>query len=70
MDKVIANELEIVGSHGMQAHKYPILMAMIHEGKLSPEKLIGKTIDLEESLKELANMNNFSGTGVTVINKF
>lgn len=23
MDQVIANELEIIGSHGMQAHKYP-----------------------------------------------
>ena len=70
MDKVIANELEIIGSHGMQAHKYSVLMAMIHAGKLFPEKLIGKTINLEESLKELVNMNSFSGTGVTVINKF
>ena len=32
--------------------------------------MIGKTITLEESLKELVNMNSFSGTGVTVINKF
>jgi len=43
---------------------------MIKSGKLHPEKLIGKTISLEESVTELANMNNFDGTGVTVINKF
>ncbi|NQU67728.1 MAG: zinc-dependent alcohol dehydrogenase family protein [Candidatus Marinimicrobia bacterium] len=70
MEKIIANELEIIGSHGMQAHKYPAMMAMIQAGKLSPEKLIGKTISLDESLNELANMDNFSGTGVTIIDKF
>jgi alcohol dehydrogenase len=70
MDKIIANELEIVGSHGMQAHKYSVLLAMIQTGKLFPEKLIGKTISLEESLEELANMDSFGGTGVTVINEF
>jgi alcohol dehydrogenase len=70
MDKVIANELEILGSHGIQAYEYPAVLAMIDSGKLHPEKLIGKTIRLDESPEELANMNNFSGTGVTVINKF
>ena len=70
MDKVIANELEILGSHGMQAHKYSALLTMIQAGKLFPEKLIGKTISLDESLDELANMDSFSGTGVTVIDSF
>jgi alcohol dehydrogenase len=70
MDKVIADELEILGSHGMQAHKYPELLSMIRSGKLTPEKLIQKRITLAESLDELVNMNSFRGTGVTVINKF
>jgi alcohol dehydrogenase len=70
MDKIIANELEIVGSHGMQAHKYSALLAMIQAGKLFPEKLIGKTISLEESLDELAKMDSFGGTGITVITEF
>jgi alcohol dehydrogenase len=70
MDKVIANELEILGSHGIQAFEYPAVLTMIESGKLSPQKLIGKTISLEETPKELTNMNNFSGTGVTVINEF
>ncbi len=67
---VIANELEIIGSHGMQAHKYAEMFRMIEQGKLEPKKLIGKTVSLEESIEELMNMNNFTGTGVTVINKF
>ncbi len=70
MDKVIADELEIIGSHGIQAYKYSALLEMIKAGKLHPQKLIGKTISLDESAEELSNMNNFAGTGVTVINKF
>ncbi len=70
MDKIIANELEILGSHGMQAHRYSAILAMIQAGKLFPEKLIGKTISLEESIDELPNMDSFGGTGITVINEF
>ena len=70
MDIIIANELEILGSHGMQAYKYEAMMAMIQAGKLLPEKLIGKTIGIEESPDELAGMDSFSGIGVTVIDKF
>jgi alcohol dehydrogenase len=70
MDKVIANELEILGSHGMQAYRYTGLMEMIRTGKLHPEKLIGKTINLEEALEELVIMHTFNETGVTVINQF
>ncbi len=70
MDKVIANELEIIGSHGMQAHKYPEMLDMIVSGKLHPEKLIEKTINLEEATRALPNMNKFESTGVLVINSF
>jgi alcohol dehydrogenase len=70
MDKVIANELEILGSHGMQAFRYTEMMEMIRSGKLAPDKLVGKAITLEDSLVELVNMNNFEGTGVIVINEF
>ena len=70
MDKVIANELEIYGSHGMQASKYPEMLNLIMEGKLSPGKLIGKTISLEDLVIELPQMSKFWGTGITVINRF
>ncbi len=67
MDKVIANELEIVGSHGMQAYRYAEMMDMIGSGLLSPEKLIGRTITLEESIDALTSMHRFPGSGVTII---
>ncbi|MEM8858949.1 MAG: zinc-dependent alcohol dehydrogenase family protein [Chloroflexota bacterium] len=67
---VIAWELEVLGSHGMQAHRYPEMLAMIRAGKLAPEKLIGRTISLEESIDVLMNMPQFDGVGVTVIDRF
>ncbi|HWR67135.1 MAG TPA: zinc-dependent alcohol dehydrogenase family protein [Bellilinea sp.] len=70
MDKVIGNELEILGSHGIQAYRYPALIDMIVTGKLHPELLVQRTISLEESLDELVNMDSFSSNGVTVITKF
>ena len=70
MSKVIAHELEIYGSHGMQAHRYDAMMEMIGSGKLAPEKLVGKSINLAQSIDALMNMDRFDTAGVTVITEF
>ncbi|HDR52881.1 MAG TPA: alcohol dehydrogenase, partial [Mariniphaga anaerophila] len=70
MDKVVAHELEIIGSHGMQAFRYTEMFEMINSGKLKPEMLIGKTISLEDTPQALMGMNKFENLGVTVINNF
>lgn len=70
MDRILADELEIIGSHGMQAHKYPEMLKMIVDGKLHPEKLIERTINLEEATIALPNMYKFQNKGVLVINSF
>jgi len=70
MYMVLANELEIIGSHGMQAYKYPEMLKMISDGKLHPEKLIARTISLEEATIALSNLNEFKNKGVLVINSF
>lgn len=70
MDKVIAHELEIIGSHGMQAHRYDAMLAMMMSGKLQPEKLLGRTINLAESIEALTSMDQHSTPGVTVVTEF
>lgn len=70
MHLVVANELEIIGSHGMQAHCYPEMMEMIRSGLLEPDKLIGELITLVEGARLLPKMNEFQGIGVKVINRF
>ena len=70
MDRIIANELEILGSHGMAAHRYDQMLAMITTGKLKPELLVGKTISLEQAVAALVGMDQFQGVGTTVITDF
>jgi alcohol dehydrogenase len=67
MDQVLAKELEILGSHGMQAHRYPAMLEMIHAGQLQPEKLVGRTINLDESVTALPYMDRDLSPGVTII---
>jgi alcohol dehydrogenase len=67
---MIARELEIVGSHGMQAHEYPSLLEMIADGRLDPGLLVGRTISLEEAGAELESMGRFKNSGITVIDTF
>ena len=70
MDRVIADELEILGSHGMQAHRYDAMLAMIASGQLRPELLVGQRISLDEAPAALADLDSFRGAGVTVIDRF
>ena len=70
MDAVIAKELRVYGSHGMQAHAYPEMLRMIESGKLHPERLVGRRIALEEAVDALLSMGSFAGSGVTVIDRF
>jgi alcohol dehydrogenase len=70
MGRVIAHELEIFGSHGMQSHAYPEILDMIAAGKLPLGKLIGRRISLDEASGALAGLDSAPGKGITVIDRF
>jgi alcohol dehydrogenase len=69
MGSVIADELEILGSHGMQARRYPEMLAMIRDGHLRPEALVTSTISLSEVPQALPAMGAAHKAGVTVIDR-
>jgi alcohol dehydrogenase len=70
MGRIIADELQILGTHGMQAHKYPNMLTMIQNGILQPQKLIQKRICLEEAATALPLMDRFDHPGVQIIDSF
>ena len=70
MDRVVGWELEIMGSHGMQAHRYPAMLEMIRSGKLQPQKLLGERIALADAPAALMRMGTTSGPGINVITSF
>lgn len=64
---LIGRELTLVGSHGMAAHAYPRMLAMIADGHLDPAALITRTIALEDVPEALRTMDTAPHPGVTVI---
>ena len=68
MDVVIAHELEIYGSHGMAAHEYPPMLALIANRTLRPDRLLGEVIGLDGAGAALAAMDRpATSAGMTVI---
>ncbi len=70
MAAVIGKELELLGSHGMQAFEYPRMLAMMADGQLQPDRLISNRVTLTEAAELLPRMHQFPGSGVTVIDRF
>jgi alcohol dehydrogenase len=68
MARVIALELDVLGSHGMAAHHYPALLAMVASGRLRPDLLVTRRLGLDEAGSALAAMGEpGQPAGVTVI---
>lgn len=70
MDRVIAGELEIYGSHGMAARDYPAMLADIASGRLRPGVLVTGRIALDELAGAdgaLATMGDRPPTGTLVV---
>ncbi|MEW6550459.1 MAG: alcohol dehydrogenase, partial [Spirochaetota bacterium] len=70
MDMVVARELEIYGSHGIQAHRYDILLAMVSSGRLDPARLVTDRYSLSQGVDFLMAMDSFPGSGIRVIDRF
>jgi alcohol dehydrogenase len=70
MSRIIAHELEIYGSHGMQAHRYDAIFAMLTKGLVQPSRLVSRKISLEQAGPALMAMKSFEAAGVTVITDF
>ncbi|MGI8882487.1 MAG: zinc-dependent alcohol dehydrogenase family protein [Jatrophihabitans sp.] len=68
MGRVIADELQVFGSHGMAAHAFPEILAEIGSGLLDPALLVGRTISLDEAPAALMAMSEpAAAPGTSVI---
>jgi D-arabinose 1-dehydrogenase-like Zn-dependent alcohol dehydrogenase len=67
MARVIAWELDLLGSHGMAAADYPAMLALIEQGALQPQKLIERTIGLDEAAALLPVFDTATVAGMTMI---
>jgi len=68
MERVIALELALLGSHGMAAHAYPELLGLVADGRLRPQQLVTREIGLDDAGAALAGMG--AEPGITVVTAF
>lgn len=62
---VVAREIDVLGSHGMAAHAYPALMALVSSGRLDPGRLLTHRVDLAGAGSALMTMGDRAG--VTIV---
>jgi len=69
MGKVLGQELQLLGSHGMPASDYPELLARVADGTLDPSRLLRDRIGLAEAGPRLAALGQpgAGAGGMTVI---
>ncbi|WP_066903306.1 zinc-dependent alcohol dehydrogenase family protein [Mycolicibacterium houstonense] len=66
MDRVIAEELALLGSHGMPAVDYPAMLDLIASGAIDPEQLVTHRVALDDAGVALAAMDN-PAVGMTIV---
>jgi D-arabinose 1-dehydrogenase-like Zn-dependent alcohol dehydrogenase len=64
MERVIALELQVLGSHGMAAHDYPELLGLIAAGRLDPRRLVTRELALDDAGAALAGVGGTPGIAV------
>lgn len=67
-DRVVALELELLGSHGMAAHAYPELLALVTAGRLRPDLLVTRTLGLDDAAEALRSVGE--QPGIAVVTRF
>ncbi len=67
MARVIAWEINLLGSHGMAARDYPEMLALVASGALDPSLLVKREVSLEEGASALAELDSQGPAGITII---
>ena len=68
MGRVIARELELLGSHGMPATDYPAMLELVASGRVDPSALVSRVIGLGEAGAAIAVMGlPATSAGMTVV---
>ena len=67
MARVIGWELDVLGSHGMAAADYPAMLTLIEQGVLQPQRLIERTIGLDDAAALLPDFDRAKVAGMTLV---
>ena len=70
LGRLVADELELRGTHGIPAHRYPALLEMVRGRALSPKMLVQNTLALTEAGEALTQLGTARTPGIQVVDTF
>ncbi len=70
VDEMVLNEIEFVGSLGMQPPRYDEIFRMVETGKLDPSLVVSERVGLDGITGKLEAMTGFETIGIPVVDRF
>jgi alcohol dehydrogenase len=70
LDRLVAHELELKGSHGIQAHRYQSMLSFLVQSQINLERLITNRCDFSQAISRLVSMDSLNHWGIDLITKF
>jgi D-arabinose 1-dehydrogenase-like Zn-dependent alcohol dehydrogenase len=70
VDVILFQELSVIGSFGMPAARFPLMLEMIESGALTPDVLVGDTVTLEDVSEVLSSMGRHDTVAMSVVTEF
>jgi alcohol dehydrogenase len=67
--RVIRDELEVTGVHGLSASRFAEVFALMEAGRLDPAAMITRELSLEDIPEALPAMGRFQQPGVSVVTR-
>lgn len=70
IDRMVTMELQLIGTLGMPASRYPSMLQMVEAKKLDPKSMITETVGLDGASRVLEEMTSFQNVGVSIIDRY
>lgn len=69
-DVMVMQEIEFIGSLGMQPTRYDEIFRMVAHDRLDPSAVVSETVALEDVSEKLEAMSEYDTVGIPVIDSF
>lgn len=67
ISRVIRDELEVLGVHGLSASRIPEVLAMVADGRIDPTAVVRQRLSLDDVTTALPAMGRFATPGVSLV---
>ncbi|MFC4551198.1 MULTISPECIES: zinc-dependent alcohol dehydrogenase family protein [Halorussus] len=69
-DAMVMQEVDFLGSFGMQPPRYDEIFRMVEKGALDPSAVVSETVTLDDVPEKLAAMSDYETMGIPVVDEF